>query len=46
MGKHCCLIAADENYSNVVNGFLKFKEQYRGRPGKELLVYQLLLLHG
>ncbi|CAK9057903.1 Uncharacterized protein SCF082_LOCUS30979 [Durusdinium trenchii] len=38
MGKHCCLIAADENYSNVVNGFLKFKEQYRGRPGKEFVV--------
>lgn len=37
MDKHCLLVQVDDSYTGAIAGFLKFREQYRGRPGKELL---------
>lgn len=35
MAETCALIQVDETFQGAVAGFLKFREQYRGRPGKE-----------
>ncbi|CAK9072657.1 unnamed protein product, partial [Durusdinium trenchii] len=38
MAEHCCLVQVDETLQGAVAGFLTFKEQFRGRPGGELLL--------
>lgn len=38
MNAHCCLIQVDENFAGAVPALLKFREQFRGRPGKEFLL--------
>ncbi|CAK9009367.1 Uncharacterized protein SCF082_LOCUS10261 [Durusdinium trenchii] len=37
MAKHCMLVQVEDDYSGAVSAFLKFREQFRGRPGDELL---------
>ena len=34
--KNCSLIQVDESYQGAIAGFLQFREQFRGRVGKEL----------
>lgn len=38
MSENCVLLQVDDSYGGAVSGFLKFKEQFRGRPGSEFLV--------
>lgn len=35
MQRNCSLILVDESYQGAVAGFLRFREQFRGRTGQE-----------
>lgn len=37
MAENLCLVPVDEHFIGAIPALLKFKEQFRGRPGKELL---------
>lgn len=47
MSEHCCLVQVDEasTLQNVIPSLLKFKEQFRGKVGKESFGFVRKLLY-
>ena len=35
MAEHVCLVPTEDNFIGAIPALLKFKEQFRGRPGNE-----------